>query len=120
MGEFFTAYAWVTIWEMDTRTKEEIAEGVDCLVPVCTPHCLFDFARKQFHKQLTRDSHKPIDDDLLHAIAFDVLAALDGFGTDASTEQWQALNDAHERLGITLGQYSPPSIEEYLGRDNAV
>lgn len=119
VGDFFTSYAFV-VFQEEERTilpANQIESGDgryrDNVIPVHTPHCLFDLGRKA----LEDEDLPPEKRDALLAIAFDLLAALDGFSDDATDKQWDDLNNAHERLGILLDQYNPPDITEYLRRE---
>lgn len=103
LSDFFTSYAWVTL---NDSSRSDVSK--DIVVAFCTPHCMFDWVRKHYREDW--ESMQGADKgDLLIAVGHDLLAALDGFSDDATDEQWQALNDAHERLGILLGQYAAPT-----------
>lgn len=99
---------------------EEInAESCDVLIVIdarwvfcCTPHCAFDFIIK-----FQKEERGEIEEDLLIYAAGDLVDSLDGLSPNSPEEKWTEMSDAWERVGIILGHLRPPTIEEYLGRE---
>jgi len=79
---------------------------------------MFDFCRAEFEKEMGEGAEGNMDS--LIAICFDILEHSDGLGTDEkdTVEDWKPFNEDIERLGILLQQYKPPSIEDYLARED--